>query len=685
MLIVDILSFRSCLKILFNFNYKDEYQKNIYYLSSGKLFFDHLFINILKLKGLELISIRSLNGRKEFYSSYPDVIKLLNKFQDKYILPAVSKEVEKTSQMFTEYEKKRIRSHLLYIESELLYRSIEILHLLDSKNLEIPSKDQCLIILLSTNWDNELKAFFAEYGYKKISFYKNRLTLKINVYSGYISDMILSRGLYNLYYTYSPHSLIVRFGTEIINTIRFFFIRLFKGQNIRLGKFDIGAVVPGYDRTERFNDLFWKKSKFMEKKRILAILYGRFDKDAYDKFGYLADRWISLKPEDINSRIYSVYNWLGRGYITCLFYNLFRLCSFTLKCRLRFYYFLRIAHLMIEVCKMESLFRLTDIKLFYSSVEQRFLTGLAGALAIRKIGGVTLGSTWSIYSLPDFRICRNYLDVWFIWGEHHAESLCKSGEISQAMVICGYPGDFAIDEYIERASTLRKKWTEETPQTRIICLYDNIISYDGTFNFTDIKNLLEQILHYLDEEEKTLFVIKTKRKEIFLDYPISVKDKIKDLERKNRLKWAYEVADLSPGIAADIVFGLGLATLPSLLGSLGKRVILYDRHNIAKTALFSGNNGVKIINNLNGFKEIVCGYLKQSKTNHNIPLQYLKEAKSNRIVAFVDGLAYERIAFYISTLLYFLKRGYEPDKAIKLASSSYRRRWGDKTIITLTE
>lgn len=672
MIITDILCAGSCLKLFMKYRHDRE----VYFVMRGNALVDRLTFALLLRLGWKFMPLEYelkpiAGGREPFF----DVRKELDAFFERFIAAKLQEGIYK-HRYFSEYEKKRIATYLELELKKKLYRSVEILYVLGLLQKDIGRPRA--VLLLSSVWQREITALYNERGYE-VSFYKVFFPWAPYTRPFYLMDYFVKASFGRALNSLSgAFYLFLKVGSHIVNGVSYWIIRHFnRAVPSRIGTFDIVAIIPGYMRTEWFNDLCWKQVPRERGYATLAMLFGTLDESAYDTYGYLAERWVSPNRFSRFPHLFSIYYWLWPLYPKVLIRNISRLLRGFRGENINFNHWFELINLWIEVSRMEALFILTGAKILWTNIEGQDLSSLAGSIAINRLGGVSIGSTWSMFGVQDFRGYRNTLDIWFIWGDKHVELFQE--EVCKAMVICGYPGDFYLEDHLKKAKELRKAWQERYGAETIITLYDNAIGYDIQHFFTPTFEYLEKILRWVHKETKNLFVIKSKHKAFIDSYPRPILDLLRLLEAEKRLIYEFKKADLAPGLAADLVVGFGITTLPSLLGTYGKDVILLDINGIN----MKNSADAKNIRFIKRPEEIVdcLEQWKAMRQNGEIEREITIQSKPDWLDSFADGRASQRISEYISYLMNGLINGLGSNKAIEAANKRYGAHWGNDKIV----
>ena len=668
MIVTDILCFFSCLKIILCY----PGAKTVYFVIEGGGWIDGLAKNFLSMLGWQFIALEYTLSPVIKKEPLFDIRVELDLFFYKYIAPKIQKQITANT-CFSEYESKRVFTFLEYLSKKELYRNIELLYVIRCLG---ENKDNTLNVLLAkSQWSDEVKRAFKRSGYDvglfSLPFYCNFRRRK-----QYLMDSLVRQSFrYNMNFIFKMAYLFFNITRDFLACIFFRFFLYFKPSFPRsIGIFDIVAHVPGYNRTEWFNDLFWKNN--LEKNyRTLAVLFGSYDKSAYASYGYLADGWVSLNKDSRYCRIFSIFYWLWPIYPKVLIRNLVILLKGFFKAKVKNYYWFEVIKLYIEISKMEALFRITKNKIFWTSIEGQEMTTVAGAMAINRLNGVAVGSTWSMPSFPEFGIYKNAVDVFFIWGKRHFD--IYRNEVCKTLIISGYPGDFYLRDCVKRAICLREAWRKEYGAQTIICCYDNIIGNDIQHFTPAVSEYFKSLLQWVRKSPDKLLIIKTKHNLNY--YPDSLLKEFKILESQKKLIFEFQKADLSPGFASDVVTSPGISTLACLLAAYGKDVFLLDVNGI-NGRIPVGISSIAYIDGPGNIAESLENWLSDNKKSTDSPSIGVTTCPG-RLDPFLDGLASKRIAGYIADLLSGFNKGLDANTAIQNAGVIYGGKWGFDNVI----
>lgn len=668
MIIVDILCFYSCVRILF---LGGSYRK-IRYILNGDGWLDRVMSTILRLLGRELEQLEYEIGSND--NTYIDMHRDGIDTSRKHMRPVIEAYLRYLS-AFSDYEKGRLAGYLELLEKRGIFQSIELLHLLTSKTLRIDRPD--LVLLRSSRWNGLMSEKYCAKGYR-VEFYKILFPFKLSARKGYSTDKFVKKAVASGVLT-SILFIARNLMSGILLSAYFGVLKRFRaGVLSEIGKFEVVAVVPSLNRREWFSDLFWNKDlKF----QTLAMLYGRFDPIAHSAHGIYAKRWICGKGVSYPPSIYSVYYWLWPEFPKILARNISKIIRDVAFSAVPLNQRLIILNLYISVSKFETLFTLSGARVLWSSIEDNDMDSVGAMIAMHRMKGVSVGSTWSAHSFTHIDSQRETNDICFLWGKRHAEIFIQAGTHFKSAVLVGYPGDDHLNHFVARAGALRREWKHRFGCEKIICFYNNVFSRDGLNSNSDMMGYLHSLFHWVKKTPKTLLVVKTKTREMFDQYPMSIAEILKYLEVQGKLAYGFEKADLAPGLASDVVLGFGgAATLPSLLGTYGKNVIVFDSRRFTESWPINGGDNLKFVANIDDFISNLERTI--SRTSREDEIVRLKPTP-NQLDAFADGRAAERVASYLSDIISELKRGASSGDAINCADTRYMSRWGEDKVVSL--
>ncbi len=667
MIVVDVLSVYSCLKILL----KHPKCRRVYFIMQSHGLLDRVSSYVMRMLGWKFTALEYDLTPNKGDKPYLHVRKKIEDVFNDLMRPKIRVQVY-GQDYFTKYEKQRISTCLEVINKRDIYRSIEILYLLETDKVGIGKPD--VVLLSNVRWHSEIAALYKEKGIS-VSFYRIWVMRELKRRDKYSMDYYFKTSislrpnrLFGSFY------LLNRIVLDICTCLFYRIARLLsKRIPPKLQKFDLAMVFDGYTKSEWLNELFWKREEAASKVKTLAMYFGAYSNFDFKAVENLADGWVGLSKFSYSPSIKPIYYWLWPEYPKLLIKKLSKILIGAIRSKIPLSNFFEIINLWIEVSKMEALFKITGIKIFWTSVEGMNLVSLAGSLAMNRAGGVTVGSTWSLYGhRVDFRGYRNALDVWFIWGKQHADFLQE--DLFKSMVVCGYSGDFYMEEHLRKGINLRGQLKQQKKVESIICYYDNAVGNDIHHSSVPVTKYFSNVLNWLKDHPGNLLVLKSKSKRVLDNYPDDIKKLFRELESQNRIVYELKKGDLSPGFAADLILGFKV-TMPCLLGAYGKKAILLDVNEFNKKNPLDLEN----VNFINDPEEIIERLEKWSLNGKDDDIRMTPTP--SKVDPFVDGCSFQRVSGYILNLLDGLNRGMGADEAIDTANSVYAKECGSETII----
>lgn len=670
MFIVDILSLDSCISMGFA-RHRD---KKVYYVLKAIGLIDRMAIWMLRRLGWNFVQLDYDLGPTGSNRPYVDLQTELFVLTETIVAPAITQEVGRWG-CFSDYEKKHLVSYLTFRERHDLHQRIELLKIIDLMKNDIGFPD--LVFLYRSRWEDVVTKKYLSRGYRA-RFYRMwsrpRLASRQNYYhANIVQGVVYERGYWGI------ATALWRIVRDLVLSASAGIQRYFvSAVPISLARFDICAIIAGYKRTKWFNDLLWKAELCRRGQNlgVLAILYGPLDAATREAYDGLVDRWITMGWTKPSSSLCSAMHWLWPMFPVVLIRNIARFLRSTVQHPVPADHIARVLSILLDASKMEVLFRITGARIFWTTIGLSDLQSVGGILAMRRLRGVSLGTTWSSCMMPLIALPLYNTDVFFIWGPRHAQLFTKS--ISLSKLIAGYPGDAGINHYMVKAERLRAELKRRYPNKILICLYDEFFSRDDGYSYYEMIKSVNELVGWVIAHPNTVLIIKPKIMSFPNLYPRSTRELFTRLEEHGRLICERELADLAPGFAADIVAGVGLSTLPCLMGTYGKKVISFDCNRYNERWPIGTDNITYIAQS----DEVV------KKLDHwfeNIGMQNIDKIEirpnPNRLDSYVDGRSAERIGGYISNLIEDMDRGYNSDEAIANANRMFSELWGSDKVI----
>lgn len=669
MIVVDTLNIFSGLLLLTRYK-KD---KKVFYVFKAKGRGVDFLIRWMKRRNWEFTEIDCELGPTSAGSDFIELQKEYWRLAEKKTRPEVCKKIDKCS-LFSKREKEIIRSYLNALIETPLYQGLEILYFVVSiKNrFGMPSR----VLLQSTPLKSVLGKEYIKRGIA-VRFYKTYFSPRFCERKKYHDMKQIYSLRYNKFFVGKLIRLFFIIVIDLMLCVFNSFRRRFLFRRNSLSKsddtFDICAIVPSRKRRSWFHDLNWRVDSKAKTWRVLGLIYDGVPDERLSIYRGFVDQWIDPRRFLSEKGAPSIYDWIFPRLFFISIRNLWRILRNIFALGFSWHLVIYLSDLLWEESKIEALFRHFQIKLLWTNIEGIYSQSTAAAIAIHRLGGVSLGSTWSVYAYPAMSGQRNTNDVFFAWGKRHVTLFQEASAVCQNFVISGYLGDFYLTDFQKKARQLRSQWQDAFGPRFVICYYDNIFLKNIYVTYSGVLSFFDHLLLWLKDHPEILFVFKSKKGDIFEPYPIKTKEILMEMEKKKQLIYCSEPADLGPGLASDLVIGLYLATLPTLLASYGKEVILFDDHRLYKEWPISDLKNVTFIEEAENIKETLNHVIPKAGATHGVGLRNLSPSELD---PFCDGRATSRINDYFSDLLTNLKSGDKSDAAILAANERYRAKWG---------
>jgi hypothetical protein len=316
----------------------------------------------------------------------------------------------------------------------------------------------------------------------------------------------------------------------------------------------------------------------------------------------------------------------------------------------------------------EALMRHTHARIAWVMTEGHELNTQAVAIAARRVGGVSLGTTWSLLESPRLAQSNNRNDVCFVWGARHVDVLRQSGALSAYFVLAGYPTKRAALSVPSHARDVADRIGCRGPT---LCFYDNAVGFDLLTPEQELAKVYRTLLEIVDSNPDVQLVLKVKRDEYRAMAP-EIVDRIQSLIDLGRIAMSAEPADLATGIAADIVVGTGASSLPLLAAQCGKTTVLYDPAGVTKRWYIDGGPNVHVEASPLAFKSALESVLRRAR---DVP------ARPTRVEAFIDADADIRVAQFIGDLIHAFRQGIGRTEALAATIDRYRTNWGEDKVV----
>jgi len=438
--------------------------------------------------------------------------------------------------------------------------------------------------------------------------------------------------------------------------------------------FDIMALVWQTNPSNGFNELFWseafrKKSGF----KVFGVHPQFLAQEGINFYVKLTDR---LERVEAPGRAFLRLRDKGASlaalrYVASISDLLVVLLKSVVLLRISPFFAAHILAVQNSALYYLELMRMTSSRLAWAMVEGNELHSVSLTLAAARIGGVCLGTTWSIYPslCPNGSLLRNH--VFFAWGEHHKNIFHASRALIEDYVVTGYPtASHFLAQVNENGSS--PEWMvlvkKSSMREKVVVFYDNTCAIDLEVTCSSLRALYSELIRWIVKREDVLLVVKTKRMTILELLDKAILEQIQALEECGAILVREEKADLSAGFFADVVIGISSGTLACLSAAYGRRCILYNARE--SKAAYEIDLGLRSIEYLSDIASL------PSLLDQALSLPSDTAERCGQIDSYADGRGDERMAFFMKELLMLLKSGLSRDKAIAAAHEIYSSTWG---------
>jgi hypothetical protein len=656
---VDILDFWVLPKIV---KHADKKEKVYYLISSGKIS-EVIVWKVLDILGHRVEKLKSIfekntspNCRVEFHQK-------TNQLFHGTVYAKASEQIDSISNI-PSCQRERMLAALMSIHCGTLRRELEFVESVKACNF--PPGDRKLILLHSSFTTD----CFKNYADKKsinIVTYFTPFRVKQNRRNGFYGDT-----LYKKPFIVRDIIKLIYFFAKCIKTLFLFCYEnllnssMNKTKGRQKEKYDVLAVLHlHYPRHNEFNELYWLKP-LMEKRRIKVlglITYGS-NTEAHDYYNKMTD--VLLSERNILSLIdIKVYIQLSLKWCYRIILGL--VCG-----RLEFGHAVYLIQLMERTSFFEAFLLSTGIRFVWNMGELNDRLSTSLALAAGKVGGISLGSTWSMHYYPTPLLRYNKNDILFLSGLRQVEILRDSDAIVKRYVLAGH--QTVRHSFQTKADNKEEKpdWIfsslEKAKKSKVITFYDNAAFFkDDIPTSEEMNQFYSHLLEWVKNNPEYLLILKAKREDYLGYLGEAALSHLEDLEVAGGLVIRQKHADLTSGLAADIVVGCSATGLLLLSSAFGRPTVLLDRHNIF-THWPANIQNLTIIYNPDEIGNAIERSLKLTT--------FVSKGNGGNIDAFSDLDGDIRTASYINSLMEALPGGDNVDSAIEYADREYTRNWG---------
>lgn len=672
MIIVDNLNFFSGWLLFYRFRSV----RTVYFVHRSKGILDLGLIYFLKKRGWSFQQLNYSLSAHQGRSPMREVNKIMSDGMDyaRQILSPTMKRMRGIS----DYERERLLTYFSRWAAEECYFMMELLAFLITK---FQQKEALKTILLRKAMLSTFIRDLYEREHYKVCFYHSFFLTTMAYRVDHVMDSALChRWVINIY------GLCSKIGALMKALLCSFWRRLgsIDQKPEKMKSYSICAMVFNQRAIDLCNCLPWavSLSNDSEFKKEILILSPSFFSDPVKEYYKKGDDFLEYDFNDFNFFGYKGDLRLKKS--APLFFNFFLKNVYRYRAlyglsKVRLYLLKHSFALLLRVSFFEALFSVLGSKVLWTMDEDGFDMQFA-SIAMHRLGGVSLGTSWSQILLPSWNIQRNQYDVFFAWGKRMVDIGLQADDLNRYFIIAGYPADHCFDEEIQKSKDFRSMICETYQKSTILTFIDNRAANDIMFSRGALKEVYEKLFIWLDSEDKNFLVIKTKNRDP-LDDISSLRKKIDFLEKRKKIMIIHERGVLYPGLAADVVVGIASVTLISLLATLGAAVVFFDSHRLLGD--FPLGVPIKTIWDID---ELIPTLGMMLKEKQNISTDSLGDSlprflKGYPIDPFVDGRSAERISSYLKSLVEGYKENLSCEAVLNYANKKYTQEWGKETVV----
>ncbi len=324
----------------------------------------------------------------------------------------------------------------------------------------------------------------------------------------------------------------------------------------------------------------------------------------------------------------------------------------------------------------ENLYRLFAIRMVVD-IGAQTAEALAQSMALDRIGGLRIGVQRSAVTLERFMpfLYYNANHLFFIWGQ---ESLLHQGTSAALarQIISGYPFDRVFQKPQHPAHGLQPRHRDKA---FVIALFDNVYGKDFYYSADTIRGFYHAFLEWLLEDTALIVVTKEKKPVFFEDLARNdaLFERAAATGRFIRLRDALGRFPSDASHGADMAIGIGISSAVTEAVLTGTRGIHCDLAGHRDHPYYRLGYQTLIFDRLPQLLEALKEY-KSDPAGHRKLGDWSNHLDT--IDPFRDGLAAQRIRFYISSIITEFDAGMSPPEALRKADAAYAQRWGDRLI-----
>jgi hypothetical protein len=643
-------------------------KQKIYYLACSQRILSRIVIKILKIRGYQfdrLISYFEASPYERYYTDFhKEVLNLMHGVIYKICEEKVD-EIGKIGKIHPLQRDRIIRS-LVLNSWHILHRPMELLFTL--KHTKTSGND---MVLLQNNEHFSVLAGFFEDLHLAIVGYSAPLRYRVPVRKGFCVDSTdvspsFIRGL--IYLVFGLWNVVLSVALWLHGYCKAY---RYSPDHKRF-RFDIIALCPSWPQTyDGFNHLYWVDDlRRSLKLAVLCLGIGSHKSKAMTFYGKKVDGLCSIGFPVLRGPDASmIWALVGKEYIKRVLPNVCTIGMSMLRGAVDFVSSAYLLRLLSLVSFYEALLVTSRAKVSWSMMESEDMNTQALATAMKKVDGLALGSTWSMWSEEHIDASFNRGDIFFVWGKRQVNIFKSSRGLVSRYVKTGYPTIRHYKKELLRGSHRGRspKSSSDNQQRRIVAFYDNACFTDTIIDCLELRNVYLELLRWLDERPEVLLLLKPKRDQ-FKKLGRVVTEKIETFKQTGAIVIRSDQGDLEPGLIADVVVGISASTPACVAAAFGRPCVLYDRHGVMDQYYWPLD-----LDHIFRVKE--ADALGQA-IDSGLAASVRDNSHGGNVDCFVDLKGDERTAFYIRCLLGAFSEGKASSGAIQYADCEYGRKWG---------
>ncbi|NQU95478.1 MAG: hypothetical protein HQ549_04535 [Candidatus Omnitrophica bacterium] len=657
-LIVDILNIYSLFSAVTR--YRDI--RLIHYLRKGR--FVNTAVKLLTKLGwsFELIqySLDSFGGKYPFKELNTAMLDTITTYGKKVF----SGELKKLN--ISEYEHKRLltcfSSHMgmeIYFEMQL-FILLSVNNLFENKNIKA-------ILLRKSLFSDVLKEIYER---RKFStyFYRSfdKLFIPRELYSW---DKAILRARKKNY------RKIIKIILFSCCSLVFKTALLFLKSTRNMKKHKICVLLSNSFGTVLSNGLPWgvEEPSYLRDETI-AFYRETMPKEAMDFYKKRSDKFVkySLNPINCGRNVEIVKPW--SDFAGFLIKNISRYLPLFNLHKINRWLFGYIFDVIVDLSFFEPLFLFNGTKILWFIDSDNTHMQVA-AIAINRVGGISLGTSGSLALLPEWSIHHNKNDIFFVWGKRFLNISINTKDQSDSFVMTGHFADKAFLDEIKKAEEFRSSLTKKYRIKNVVTFFDTGSGWDQFITPRRVFEIYEQFFAWLNEDNSNFLVIKAKGQKTINKYP-ELKKEIDKFCTTGHALISYERSAVYPGLAADVALSAS-PTLSSITAMLGRPVIFYDIQGTYDEYSFALPT-VSVIDDVCKMREAINIAIRKKQ---NLGYQYkLGPIKDSAVDQFADGKSIVRMRAYIENLLEAFDQKHSNSAAIRFANDEHKKQWGEGTV-----